>query len=346
MTYKTFQHSLLVLVVLGLVLVSDVRAQDDDRIGTAAMEELMVPITPRTVSLGATLTGGLGTLNGVEALQSNPAALMLNTSTSAMFSRMEYVADIGINYFGVAQRFGNNNFALTVSNWDYGDIARQTETSPEIQDDVTWSANSFVIGLTYARQFTDRIAAGVTFKGLSREIDDVDSQGIAFDAGMTYLVGESGLRFGVSLKNFGPQMGFSGIGLEDDITGGGPNGSIDFGGEIRDLESELPSMLNFGASYTRDLASSLSATFLANFRANSYDLNEYAGGVEFGFQELIFVRGGLNLTSDMDLHHWAPWNAGVGLNIPLGSSRLAIDYAYRPSDVFDGVNVLSASFQL
>ncbi len=341
-----FLYTFVLAAILFGMAAPDARAQDNDRIGTAAMEELMVPVTPRTISLGAAVTGGVADMSGVEALSSNAAAVMLNNSTSAYFSRMSYIADVGVNYFGIAQRFGSNNIALTVTNWDYGDIPLQTTENPEIDPSNTWSASTFVVGLTYAHQFTDRIAAGVTVKGLSRTLDDVSASGMALDAGMTYVVGESGLRFGVSLKNFGPAMNFSGIGLQNDISAPGPSGGYQVPGEVRDAGSELPSMLNFGASYTRDLANGFAATVLANFRSNSYDLDQYAAGVELGFQNLLYVRGGADLTSDPDLHHWGFWNVGAGLRLPLGSSQLMVDYAYRPSDVFSGVNVISAAFSL
>lgn len=334
-------------VTLGLT-VGDASAQttENERIGTAAMEELTVPVTPQTVALGTALTGGLATMSGVEALASNPASAMLNQSTNAMFSRMNYVADVGVNYFGIAQHFGNNNLAITITSWDYGDIPLTTVDDPEINENNTWSASSTVLGLTYARQLTDRIGAGVTVKGLSRNIDDMDSRGMALDAGMTYVVGESGLRFGVSLRNFGPQMGFSGIGLQETIGGSGPGGDFDVPGEVRDSDSELPSMLNFGGAYTRELASQMSATFLANFRSNSYDVDQYAAGLELGFQNLLYVRGGADFTTEDDMRHWSTWNFGAGINVPIGESGLTIDYAYRPSEIFDGVNIISASFTL
>ncbi len=337
--------------VLGALLVvlyaSDAHAQQgDDRAGTAAMEELLVPITPRTVALSSSLTSGLGDMSGVEALQSNPAALMTNPSTNALFSRVEYLADIGVNYFGVAQRFGNNNIALTVSSWDYGDIFQTDELNPENNPDNTYTASATVLGLSFARQFTDRIAAGLTVKGLGRRIDNLNSSGLAFDAGMTYVVGESGLRFGVSLKNFGAQMTFDGLGLNAEIDQGGPAGDNEIAGEVRDLGSELPSLLNFGAAYTRQFAGDLTATVSTNFRSNAYDLDNYAAGVEVGYQSLFFVRGGLNLTADMDVSAWEIWNVGAGLNLNMIGRGLAVDYSYRPSDVFSGVNMFSASFTL
>jgi hypothetical protein len=335
-----------VLAVLLGIATSDLRAQENDRVGTSGLVELTVPVTPRTISLGSALTGGMAGASGVEALIANPAAASLNPSTNAMFSRMNYVADVGVNYFGIAQRFGANNIGLAVTSWDYGDIPEQTVDQPEINPDNTWSAATYVVGLTYARELTDRIGAGVTVKGMSQRIDNMDARTFALDAGMTYVVGESGLRLGVSLRNFGPQVNYSGIGLQESVGTGGPGGDFDVPAEVQDISSELPSMLNFGITYERTLSSQLSATALANFRSNSYDVNQYAAGLQLGFQDIVFLRGGLDLASESDMVHWSEYNFGAGLALPIGSSRLTIDYAYRPSDVFDGVNIIAGSFTL
>lgn len=334
------------LTFLGLGA-QEVAAQDD-RAGTQAMEELLVPITPRTIALGSAITGGLADLGGVEAVQSNPAALLASTGTNAMFSRSEYVQDIGINYAGVSQSFGANSIALTLLAWDYGDIQRTTEANPDINatTPVTYTASAFAVGATYGRQFTDRIGAGFTLKALGRRIDEVTSSGVAFDAGVTYVVEESGLRFGVALKNLGAQMGFSGTGLNRQVTVNGPTGPQPVAGGIRDLEAQLPSTLNFGASYTRQFQGDLSVTGLANFQSVSYDLDQYSGGLELGYANLIYARGGVNFTAEPDQNMWQSWNLGAGLNLALNSTRLRVDYAYRPTDVFGSVNVFSVGIGL
>ncbi len=342
---KQYRHLVVVLALLPGLVAFEALGQSNERFGTAALAELTVPVTPRTISLASTLTGGMNGASGVEALISNPAAILVNQSTTAMFSRMNYIADTGVNYFGVAQRFGSSNIGLTVTSWDYGDIPETTVDNPEISSDNTWSAATIAVGLTYGRQLTDRIAAGITFKGLSQRIDDIDARTVALDAGMTYIVGESGLRFGVSLRNFGPQFSFNGVGLQDPIITPSPAGDYEVPAEIRDVRSELPSMLNFGAVYERQFAADMTATVLANYRSNSYDVNQYAGGLEVNFQNVLFVRGGVDVPTEQ-LVHWSEWNVGGGLSLPIGPSRLMVDYAYRPSKVFSSVNVFAATFTL
>ena len=60
------------------------------------------------------------------------------TSIDGVSWEAAYVAEIDVNYFGVAQRFGANQLALTLTNWGFGDIPLQTEASPDITD-VTWT---------------------------------------------------------------------------------------------------------------------------------------------------------------------------------------------------------------
>ena len=312
------------------------------------MEELLVPVTPRTVALGNALTGGLNNLIGVEAVQSNPAAVLSSVGTNAMFSRQEYVEDIGINYVGISQSFGANSVAITLMSWDYGDIERTSSANPDVNPIAPemWSASTYAFGATYSRQFTDRIGAGATVKALGRQIEDVNSNGVALDAGITYIVPDQGLRFGVSLQNLGAEMTFGGDGLRRQLPSQGPNGGGDIAGEIDDLPAQLPSVLNFGASYTSQVAANVSVTGLANFRSVSYDLNRFSGGLEVGFSDLLYARGGVDLSRDTEVDHWQGWTVGAGLNLDIQSSTLRVDYAYRPSDVFSDVNMFSVAIGL
>jgi hypothetical protein len=339
---------LLCLLAAFCLPLGQAQAGDKDRRGTAGSEQLLIPVTARTASLGAGFTSGLGSASGLEGLFANPAALTVNAGTNALFSRVQYVADIGVNYFGIAQRFGSNQIALTVNTWDFGDIPLQTEVAPEISD-VTWTANYTTVGATYAREFTDRISAGVTFKVVSERIDDVSSSGMAFDAGMTYVVGESGLRFGVSLKNFGPSREFSGTGLKrqgqlfDEL--GNPVGQPATT-TLDGAEYELPSLLNFGVAYTRDLGESASVTLMSNFRSNSFASDQYSAGLELGLRNILFVRGGYEFQDDMDLTMYSGANFGAGLNLDLRGTALTVDYAYRATEVFEAINVITASITL
>jgi hypothetical protein len=256
------------------------------------------------------------------------------------------VADIGINFFGAAQSFGNNAIGLTVNTWDFGDIPRTTEASPEIGA-LTFSASNTIVGLSFARQFTDRIAAGVTFKAVNESIDDVSASGLAFDAGMTYIAGESGLRFGVALRNFGPKMQFSGTGLTQfAVIPSQQPGSKQNALQVQSGAFELPSQLNVGIAYARQVGNSADVTLLGSFSSNSFTQDELAGGLEVGILDVLYLRGGVAFMDNSDFTFYEAWDLGAGLNLDFAGNNLTFDYAFRPTEFFDDVNMFTVGVTL
>ena len=333
---------LLALLLGAMPAMAQNDVQGDERAGTAGAQFLLVPGTARTTSLGNGLTGGLSTLSGVEALQSNPAALSSNMGTEALFSYNNFVADIGVSHFGVAQRLGSGNLALTVTTWDIGEIG-QTDVASSDPTSLVYDAGITIVGASYARQLTDRVSAGLTVKAMNESIDDMNGNAVAFDAGMTYTVGESGLQFGVSLKNFGTKMNYGGVGLQTNVPirpDVANSGNFPL---VVDADSyELPSLLNFGATYTRQFAGDVSATVLGNFRSNAYDQAEFAGGVEFGYANLVYARAGVNVLPEADQNEFEMWSVGAGVNVPVSNSSIAVDYAFRAMGDLGNTNLISA----
>ena len=320
---------------------------DQNRVGTSGAVELLIPTTARYVALGASTTGSMADMNAIEALYSNPASLTNNPGTTALFSRMDYVADIGVNYFGFGRRIGQSNqLAMTVTSWDFGDIYRQTELSPE-KTEITFDVSFVAVGLTYARVLTDRISAGGTLKIVNERIDDITASGIVFDAGMTYVVGETGLRLGVALKNIGNQLQFGGAGLTRrvQLPDQPPNATVN-AVQIDSEKMEYPTLLNFGVTYTRQVAGAASVTVLGNFRSNSFEQDQFSGGLELSLRNLIFVRGGYEYVSNSDVSMWKGYSFGGGLNIDISGTKLTIDYAMSPTDFFDDVQFLTVSATL
>ncbi len=320
---------------------------DQNRVGTAGAVELLVPLTARYVALGATTTSSLADMNGLEALYANPAGLVNNSGTSALFSRMNYVADIGVSYFGFAQRLGSDNhLAVAVSSWEIGDIARQSELAPE-KSDVTFNVSFVAVGLTYAKVLTDRISAGGTIKIVNESIDDVSASGVVFDAGMTYVVGETGLRVGVALKNIGNQLQFDGVGLTRRVQLPSQPGNATVNAvKIESEAMEYPTLLNFGMAYTRQVAGAASLTVLGNFRSNSFEQDQFSGGLELGFRGMLFLRGGYEYVADSDVSMWKGYTFGAGLNLDLQGTGISIDYAMAPTDYFDDVQFLTVAATL
>lgn len=362
---KTYKHLLElsagILAILGLILVSPGTAFAQDgtgtlgggidqpntnRAGTNGAAELLVPLTARYSALGGATTSVLSEMNGLEALYANPAGLTNNRGTSALFSRLDYVADIGVNYFGVAQRIGDNNLALTIAAWDMGTLYRQTEINPE-KTEATFRVTFINVGLTYARILTDRISAGATVKIVNETIDDLTATGVVFDAGMTYVVGETGLRLGVALKNIGNELQYAGTGLGRQVQL--PDQQGDASVNTVRLESEgvqFPTLLNFGAAYERSITSNASVTLLGNFRSNSFEDDQFSGALELGFRDLLYVRGGYEYSAQNNETFFKGYSFGGGLQLDFAGTQLSLDYSLVPTDYFDNIQFITVSAQL
>lgn len=331
-------------ILLGLsqqALAQDVRTEPNtDRTGTAAGMWLLLPVTAQTASLSGTGTATMAKMSGLDAATQNPAGLMLNTGTNAMFSRMQFVEDIGISHFGVAQRFGQNNVSLSVSALTTGREFTRTESSPDPTSE-TWTATFVSAGLGYARQFTDRISAGVTVKAISETMaTDLEGRAVAFDAGMNYVVPGQGLRFGVAVRNVGTAMSYGGDGLLFNKTTGTGQPIV---GATKAESYELPASLDFGVTYQRPFSADLSMTLATNFRSVQYANDQYGASLGLNFRNLFYVQGGYQHEPKRETSYFTGANVGAGLNIPFGRSNVKLDYTYTFTRVFNRMQFITVS---
>ena len=96
-----------------------------------------------------------------------------------------------------------------------------------------------------------------------------------------------------------------------------------------------------GATFTRRVTANATVSVLGNFRSNSFDQDQFAGGLEVGLLDLFYVRGGFEFTQDQDLTLFKSGTFGAGLKADVASLAIAFDYAYRPTTFFSDVQVFT-----
>jgi len=335
---------LLAYMVMGILLISSVDLYAGrDKVGTAGAEFLRIPIGARYVALGG---AAIAYATGADALYWNPAGSALAERPTVAFSYLNYVAGITSNYIAAAYPLEDiGTIGVSLTYLSYGDIEITTEANPNGTGS-NYSPFDAAVGLSYARVMTDRVTVGITGKMVSQTIDKVDASGIAFDVGFTYNTGYRGLKFGVVMRNFGPKMQFRGEGLdktatEQDIPGLDQNRGTDDGSGNQRLQVEsqpynMPASINFGVSIDlmRNEQHAVMAT--ADQAINNFSSNRTNMGLEYGFNNLFFVRGGYTstLASDNDIqvdgNGMGGFGAGFGLNYGLGETTMFnIDYGWQ-----------------
>jgi hypothetical protein len=85
---------------------------------------------------------------------------------------------------------------------------------------------------------------------------------------------------------------------------------------------------------------------MGNFRSNSFDEDQFAGGLEVGVMDIIYIRGGYQLTENTDATFFKGPSFGAGLKLDLGGTQLMVDYAYQTTDFFSDVQFITASVKL
>jgi hypothetical protein len=331
------------IVLLLVVAFTNAFASGGKRNGTAGAQELLLPVGAKAMAMGGTDIAGI---TGVEAIYFNPAGMSgMEGSVEAVFSVMNYIADVDVVYGAMAVNLGGiGSLGLSVKSLTVGDIPVTTVQRPE-GTGALFSPRFTVVGLSYSNFLTASIKVGVNFNLISEQIMSTSANGLGIDAGVQYdrfaLV--EGLKLGLVLKNFGPQMQFSGPDLIRSAT---DNQSLR-GSQFYSIDAaafELPSQLALGVTYEQQTSESFGWLVTTAYESNNFSNDVLKLGAEVGWNEMFFLRGGYHFVSeardDKAENIFGP-SLGGGIYINTAAVDLIIDYAYRFTEYFDDSQVFA-----
>lgn len=332
----------LIMVSVLLLGADSIYAGGGNRTGTGGAAQLLVPVGTRGIAMGGS---NIATATGIEALFWNPAgAAKMSNSATLAFSHMSYIADIGVEYGAVSANFeGFGVMSFTVKSLSVGDIPVTTTTAPDGTGQ-TYTPQELVAGVTYSKQLTDRIAVGVTANLITEKLDQVSATGLGFNIGVAYndLADIQGLSFGIVMNNIGPQMQFDGPGLLQTASVTDLNRPPAYY-KVDSAPFDLPTNFQLGLSYSPQLDDVNSLTVSSLFQNNNFSEDEYKFGLEYGYDNLIFIRGGYTAAAKNSNAYIYGFSAGLGINYDLGGLDVKVDYAYRDVDYFGGNHVFGVS---
>ncbi len=323
---------MILLIIFMLLFSVSVYAGSESRIGTAGAQELLIPVGARGIAFqGANISD----IKGAEAIYWNPAGLAASGSSEAMFSYMSWIADINVVYMAVGAKLGDaGSLGFTFKSLGMDDIPVTTTELPDGTGEM-YSPQFLILGATYSRLMTDRINFGATVNLVSESIRQMNATGLAFDFGFQYRNLLPGLDFGIALKNLGPNMQFEGSDVEEFVSIPGTEpGSRDRASRLVLASFDLPTTFEIGLGYNRSFQEQHGMKTYLNFQNFNFGNDMYKAGVEYGFRDFFFLRGGYLLTQNNEDNIFGP-TFGLGLQTQMAGSTVGIDYAYRSVDFFD-----------
>lgn len=348
------------LALTGLIISVNGFAGNPDRVGQAGATELLINPWARSSGWAGSNVAGA---RGLESMFLNVAGTAFTKKTEAMFARTQWLkgTDININSFGLTQHVGETGaLGLSIMSMDFGDIPITTVDQPE-GGLGTYSPQFMNIGLSYAKGFSDNIYGGITLRVITEKISNVSARGVSLDAGIQYVTGKyDQVKFGISLKNVGPRMRFTGDGLSFKTpVPAATNSSSYMTVEQRSASFELPSLLNIGGGYdfylSKDSAKMKTnrITAMGTFTSNSFSKDEFKIGLEYGWKNIVMVRvgytyeKGITSKEDRTTVFTGP-SAGFTVEVPFGKNKstFGIDYSYRDTDPFQGTHSLGIRLNL
>lgn len=344
-----------ILIIVALVLPALSWAGNPDRQGEAGAYELLLNPWGRSAGVGLMNTG---TISGVEAMRLNPAGIYFEGKTEFAASHMRLFDGAGVNMNAAGMAFklgGSGTVGISLAAMDFGDNNITTTNQPE-GNGGTFSPGFLHVGVGYSHSFKDKIFVGVLFRGISETVVDVSAFGGALDAGVQYRGGKDNrVRLGISLRNIGPAMKFTGEGLSYEIDLNEPQTNQYFlTGYVRSSKFELPTMLNLGASYDFKFAGGRDyLRAMANFTSNAFSRDNIGVGAEYCFRDFLSLRGGYKVAigevGDGRDDLYTGISAGFSIDVKpskKSGNRLGIDYAYRTNQHFSGTHNLGLRYTI
>lgn len=295
-----------IIALIAMVLPS--MAYGQAKVGTAGAQFLEIGVSARGISLGDAV---VATVDDASALYYNPAAIAEFDRYKAMFTHVQYVADINYEFAGltlpVRPLLGNIGISFYMLSTD--DMPVTTYKNPTGAGNPTFQAKDYALGLSYASALTAHFSLGFTVKYVAELYYDYKAEGWAMDVGTYYNTGFRNLKVCMLLSNFGPDMKF----IED--------------------KYPLPMDFKFGAAIDVMEGPRHKLIFAAMMSHPNDNLEKYATGFEYWFNDVVALRVGKKYSMDyMESQNFSKFEGltfGAGLRTDVSNVVLSVDYGYQ-----------------
>lgn len=331
---KNIRKTATLLLVAMLCMVLPVFGQGVDKVAQTGMKWLSIPVGARASALGSAYTAMAADAGAVFW---NPAGLALTEGRHIFLTQTQWIADINVNAGSVSYNLSDiGTFGVHFMTVDWGNFngTRFTGGAELFEETGTFSPESWVIGLSFARRVSNKFSFGGTLRlvhenlGSSLEGSFANPQKynakldiVSIDFGTIFYTGYKDLRIAMTMQNISQEKEyrFEAFPLPLSFKFGAAMNLLQL---MQDGESDQSITLSLDAIHPRDFSERL------HF------------GLEYGFKKIVFLRTGYKTNYDEE-----DVTFGGGARLSMGKTALGLDYSYLAFDNFDAVHMFSFDFE-
>jgi len=299
------------------------------KVATTAGNWLKLETGARGVGMaGAMVAAG----TGVSAITYNPASIGFVKGSELYYSKTNYLAGISHSSMAYGTQVTPTDFvAFHLFSFNSGKMDVTNAYFPDGTGE-EFDVTGLSIRGTYAKILTDRLKFGVSIKYIRETIYTTAMQTFAIDLGSNFDTGIYGIILGMSVSNFGPDVQFSGEGLEQQVAD-----TLSVDGTLSKLTDKFPIPMSFRVGIKKDVFdNSIHKLTVAMDGVNPVDYVVTGNiGLEYSWLETAYVRGGTHLN-----HDTASFTVGAGIKI----GNIFVDYAYADYGILKNTNQFGLRF--
>jgi len=337
------KNCFLILVLLGISCLSSTLL-GQSKVGTTAVPFLGISVGPRATAMGGAFTA---LAEDATTLYYNPGGISRLKKSQFLVSHTEWLLGTDFNWVGLVLNLdGTNAIGLSFTQLDFGEEKVTTVLQPEGTGQ-TWGAMDLVLAASYARSLTDRFSIGGSVKYIQEKIWNENASAFALDVGLLFVTQFNDMKLGMSISNFGTDIRMDGkelmhrIDLDEEAIG--HNETI-----VSKLKTDswpLPLFFRVGLAMDVLRLGTSRLTLAADALRPSDNTETLNLGAEFGWNNLLFVRGGYKSLFREDSEEGL--TAGFGLNLaPAGSAFSGtFDYTYADFGLFEAIHIFAIGVQ-
>jgi len=338
------KRSIFIIICILLMLHTSLKAEVT-KTGTTVAGFLSIEAGARPVGMGGAY---VAIAEGPVSMFWNPAGIANTVGTSAVFNHSKWLLDINYNFAGLTATMGPyGTIGVNAVFLSMDDMQITTIDQPDGVENGYFSAGSYALGLSYAKNLTDRFSIGFNAKYIDEYIWNSKAAGVAFDIGTLFITQFNGLKIGMSISNYGTKMQMTGkeMLVQHDIDefqhGNNPN----INANLSTDKFDLPLMFRVGVSMDvlkgRGNSNLILALDALHPNNNAESVNV---GAEYVFNRMFALRAGYNTLFLPDDE--SGLSLGAGFTYELGSVVMSLDYSYRDFGLLKDVQMFSFQFML